>query len=83
MEGGWWMTCRSMQEEWKSAEVQRRSSGGPAEGQRRAAEAKGMWLRNYGIHVRSQSRLLYGLLHEIDKQVESSARTPLLGVQPQ
>ena len=58
-------------------------SGGPAEVQRRAAEAKGMWLRNYGIHVRSQSRLLYGLLHEIDKQVESSARTPLLGVQPQ
>jgi len=72
MEGGWWMTCRSMQEEWESAE-----------GQRRAAEAKGMWLRNSGTHVRSQSRLLYGLLHEIDKQVESSARTPLLGVQPQ
>lgn len=64
MEGGWWMTCRSMQEEWESAE-----------GQRRAAEAKGMWLRNSGTHVRSQSRLLYGLLHEIDKQVESSERT--------
>ena len=31
--------------------------------------------RNYGICVRSQSRALYGLLHEIDKQVESSERT--------